>query len=68
MVDDGRGMMEEGFVLYCLPGKVWASWLPYPETSSRVTVASLYGVFQTLYVPNKKRRCDLQRLQIIKSS
>ena len=23
-------------------------FIPYPETSSRVTVASLYGVFQTL--------------------
>ena len=31
MVDDGWWKRHD---LYCLPGKVWASWLPYPETSS----------------------------------
>ena len=37
--------------MYCLPGKAWALGLSY-GTSSRVTYAPLYGVFQTLLSDN----------------
>ncbi len=41
MVDGGGLMVEEGFVLYCLPGKAWVMGFSYPGTSSRVTYAPL---------------------------